>query len=140
MAYESTSVPVERSQGEIRKLLARAGASRVAFSEERDDTGRRWAAVQFVVGLHAVRIHAPLKEVDEREVRRKLQRARVRSADEIRDGLYEQEERRIWRVLAWNLKDLLDPRTNRTIFQQLAETGTVQLEQPLHALPAGDDA
>ena len=159
MAYESTSVPVERSQGQIRKLLSGAGASRLAFAEERDDDGQRWAAVQFVVGLHAVRLRVPLKPVDEREVRAKLNRSRTKTIDEIRDVLYEQEERRIWRVLAWNLKarmvavdeqvetfeeaflaHLLDPQTNRTIFEQLADTGTVQLAQPLLALTAGDSA
>ena len=84
---------------------------------------------------------------------------RTKTIDEIRDVLYEQEERRIWRVLAWNLKarmvavdeqvetfeeaflaHLLDPQTNRTIFEQLADTGTVQLAQPLLALTAGDSA
>lgn len=160
MAYESTSVPVERSQGQIRKLLSGAGASRLAFAEERDDEGgQRWAAVQFVVGLHAVRLRVPLKPVDESEVRAKLRRARTKTVDEIRDDLYEQEERRIWRVLAWNLKarmvavdekvetfeeaflaHLLDPQTGRTIFEQLAETGQVQLAQPLLALTAGGAA
>ena len=157
MAYESTTVPVERSQGEIRKLLSGAGASRLAFAEERDESGQRWAAVQFVIGLHAVRLRVPLKRVDEREVRAKLRRARTKTIDQIRDGLYEQEERRIWRVLAWNLKarmvaveeqvetfeeaflaHLLDPQTNTTIYEQLAQTGAVRLAAPLLALPSGE--
>jgi hypothetical protein len=155
MAYESTSVPVERSQGQIRKLLSAAGATRLAFGEERDEE-TRWAAVTFVVGLHAVRLRVPLKPVDEREVRMKLNRSRTKTIDEIRDVLYEQEERRIWRVLAWNLKarmvaveeqvesfeeaflaHLLDPQTNQTIYEQLAKTGAVQLAQPLPQLEAG---
>lgn len=155
MAYESTSVPVERSQGTVRKLLSEAGASRLAFAEDRDDEGRRWAAVQFVVGFNAVRIRVPLKPIDEREFRKKRMRARTRTEEQIRDDLYEQEERRIWRVIAWNLKarmvavqegvetfeeaflaHLIDVRTNRTIFEQLADTGTVQLERPLAELPA----
>lgn len=153
MAYESTSVPVERSQGQIRKLLSGAGASRLAFGEERDDT-QRWAAVTFVIGSHAVRLRVPLKPVDEREVRQKKMRARTKTVEQIREVLYEQEEKRIWRVLAWNLKarmvavnegvetfeeaflaHLLDQQTGRTIYEQLAETGTVQLAQPLLALP-----
>jgi hypothetical protein len=157
-AYATTTVPVERSQGEIRKLLSGAGASRLAFAEERTEDDRRWAAVQFVIGAHAVRLRVPLKLVDEREVAAKARRAHTRTADEIRDGLYEQEERRIWRVLAWNLKarmvavqeevetfeeaflaHLLDPRTNSTIYEQLAQTGTVQLEAPLLQLSAGPD-
>lgn len=159
MAYESTSVPVEKSQGQIRKLLAGQGSSRLAFGEERDDQGQRWAAVTFVLGAHAVRLRVPLKPVDEREVRSKLMRARTKTQDEIRDTLYEQEEKRIWRVLAWNLKarmvavqegvetfeeaflaHLLDAQTGRTIYEQLADTGRVQLAQPLLALPAGGES
>lgn len=156
-AYGTTTVAVERSQGEIRKLLVRHGAQRLAFGEERDEMGQRWAAVTFQAGVHAVRMRVPLKIVDEREVRAKLIRARTKTVDQIRDGLYEQEERRIWRVLAWNLKarlvaveervetfeeaflaHLLDPRTNRTIYEQLAEDGRVELAAPLLALTAGD--
>jgi hypothetical protein len=159
MAYASTTVPVERSQGEIRKLLIAFGCDRLAFGEERDDAGQRWAAVTFKAKLYAVRMKVPLKLVDEREVRAKAQRAHTRTADEIRDGLYEQEERRIWRVLAWNLKarmvaveegletfeeaflpHLLDPRSGRTIYEHLAEEGRVELPAPLLALPAPKDA
>lgn len=39
MAYETTTVPVERSQGEIRKLLTDYDASRFAFGEETDSAG-----------------------------------------------------------------------------------------------------
>lgn len=158
MAYESTSVPVERSQGEIRKLLVRYGCQRLAFGEERDDTGRRWAAVTFQAKLYAVRMRVPLKLVDEWAVSEKHRRSRTRTRDEVRDLLYEQEERRIWRVLAWNLKarmvaveegletfeeaflpHLLDPRTGRTIFEHLAQEGRVELPAPLLALPAGEE-
>lgn len=159
MAYASTTVPVERSQGEIRKLLIRFGAARLAFGEERDDMGQRWAAVTFQAKVYAVRMRVPLKPVDEREVTAKYQRARSRTRDEIRDQLYEQEERRIWRVLAWNLKarmvaveegietfeeaflaHLLDPRSGRTVYEHLAEDGHIELPAPLLALPAPEDA
>jgi hypothetical protein len=157
MAYETTEVPVEKSQGEIRKLLTGAGASRLAFGEERDDDGRRWAAVTFVVGLQAVQLKVPLKLVSEKAVRDKHYRSRTKTIDEVRDVLYEQEERRIWRVLAWNLKarmvaveeevetfeeaflaHLLDPRTGTTLYEQLTETGRIELEAPLPALGAGN--
>jgi hypothetical protein len=157
-AYSSTSVPVDRSQGQIRKLLNEAGASRLAFSEERGEDGQRWAMVMFVIGVHGVRLRVPLKRVDEREVRVKLRRARTKTEAQIRDDLYEQEERRIWRVLAWNLKarmvaveeqvetfeeaflaHLLDPRTGTTVYEQLADTGRVELEGPLLQLTAGGD-
>lgn len=154
-SYNQTTVPVERSQGEIRKLLIRYGCERLAFGEERDDTGQRWAAITFQAKLYAVRMRVPLKIVDERAVSAKYMRARSKTRDEVRDALYEQEERRIWRVLAWNLKarmvaveegletfeeaflpHLLDPRTGRTIYQDLAEDGRVELSAPLLALPA----
>lgn len=157
MAYETTTVPVERSQGEIRKLLGKHGAGRFAFGEERDEVGQRWASVAFTFGGHSVRMRVPLKLVDEREVKAKYMRSRTKSQDEIRDGMYEQEEKRIWRVLAWNLKarmvaveegvetfeeaflaHLLDPATGRTIYQDLAEHGRVELSAPLLALPAGE--
>lgn len=159
MAYEGTAVPVEKSQGQIRKLLSGAGASRLAFGEERDDDGIRWAAVTFVVGAHAIRLRVPLKKVSEREVNDKHYRSRTKTKDQCRDALYEQEEKRIWRVLAWNLKarmvavdegvetfeeaflaHLLDAQTGQTIYEQLAHTGTVQLAQPLLALTAGSEA
>lgn len=157
MAYESTTVPVEKSQGQIRKLLTGAGASRLAFGEEREEE-RRWAAVTFAVGGNAVRLRVPLKPVDGREVRNKHMRSRTKTIEEVRDILYEQEERRIWRVLAWNLKarmvaveeevetfeeaflaHLLDPRTGRTVYEQLSETGKVELARPLpQLLPPGE--
>lgn len=160
MAYESTTVPVEKSQGEIRKMLMKHGASRFAFGEERDDDdGRRWAAVSFAYQAHAVRLRVPLRPVSERDVNAKYMRARSKTRDEVRDVLYEQEERRIWRVLAWNLKarmvaveegvetfeeaflaHLLDQRTGQTIYEQLAHSGMVQLAAPLLALTAGGGA
>lgn len=157
MAYESTSVPVERSQGEVRKLLVRYGAQRLAFGEERDDSGQRWAAVTFQADRHAVRLKVPLKRVNEGDVTDKYMRSRTKTKDEVRDAMYEQEKKRIWRVLAWNLKarmvaveenvetfeeaflaHLLNPQTGRTIYEQLAEDGHVELAAPLLALPSGE--
>jgi hypothetical protein len=157
VAYETTAVPVEKSQGEVRRLLAKHGVSRTIFEEARDDFGQRWASISFAHGTLAVRMRVPLKQVDEREVRAKAQRAHTRTADEIRDQMYEQEEKRIWRVIAWNLKarmvaveekvetfeeaflaHLLDPQTGQTIYEQLAETGRVELSAPLLALPSGE--
>jgi hypothetical protein len=154
MAYENTSVSVERSQAEIRKLLAKHDSHRFGFGEERDELDKRWASVTFVHGAFQVRMRVPLKLVDELTVQAKARSARTRTADEIRDHMYEQEERRIWRVIAWNLKarmvaveegvetfeeaflaHLLDPSTNRTFYEQLAEEGRVELPAPLLALP-----
>lgn len=156
MAYESTKVPVEKSQAEIRKLLSQHDAGRFAFGEERDNS-QRYAAISFTLGQHAVRLRVPLKLVDERTVREMYQRARTKTASEIRDELYVQEERRIWRVLAWNLKarmvaveegletfeeaflaHLVDQATGRTIYENLVDHGRVELTAPLLALPPGE--
>jgi hypothetical protein len=152
-AYATTTVPVERSQGEIRKLLQDHGAARLAFGEERDGD-RRWAAITFTTQAHGVRMRVPLKQVNEHDVRARAVRAHTKTVKDIRDEMYKQEERRIWRVLAWNLKarlvavqeglesfeeaflpHLINPRTNRTVYEELAHDGRVELDAPLLALP-----
>lgn len=156
MAYESTTVPVEKSQGEIRKLLTGHGADRFAFGEETDSAGVRWAAISFAYAGHAVRMRVPHKPVDERVVRAKIMRARTKTSDDIRAELTEQEARRIWRVMAWNLKarlvaveenvetfteaflaHLVNQQTGRTIFEDLVENGAVELAAPLLQLGPG---
>lgn len=153
MAYEGTTVAVEKSQSEVRRLLAEHGAQRFAFGEETDDGGVRWAVVTFQARALMVRIRVPHKPLDEAEVRRKYQRARSKTIDQIRFEAHEQEARRIWRVIAWGLKarmvaveegvetfeqaflaHLLDPRTGQTIYEQLADTGSVDLGRPLAGL------
>jgi hypothetical protein len=144
---------VERSQGEIRKLLAGHGAARFAFGEETDSAGVRWAAVSFAHGGNGVRMRVPHKPIDERALRSKVLRARSRTREELEHEMAEHEARRIWRVMAWNLKarlvaveegvetfeeaflaHLVDERTGRTIYEQLAEEGRVELARPLVAL------
>ena len=155
-AYASTNVTVERSQAELRKLFQRFGVDRLGFGEETDDAGVRWAAVTFTHAAYAVRLRVPLKLVDEREVERKARRARSKTANEIRNGMYEQEEKRIWRVLAWNLKarmvavdegvesfeqaflpHLVNPATGQTVYEDLAIHGRIELPAPLLALEEG---
>src|SRR3954468_24136592 len=104
MAYESTTVAVEKSQGESRGLLPRHGAARFAFGEEVDDAGVRWAAVTFSHAALLVRIRVPHKPIDRRALSTKLKRARSKDARTIELEMNEQEARRIWRVMAWNLK------------------------------------
>lgn len=157
MAYESTSVPVEKSQGDVRKMLSRHGAERFAFGEDREAGGQRWAAVSFSYSGQSVRIRVPLKMVDESAVHSKYMRARSKDREQIRDELYEQEERRIWRVIAWNLKarmvaveegvetfeeaflaHLINDATGRTVYEELSENGTIQLGTALPQLMPGE--
>lgn len=157
MAYESTSVPVERSQAEIRQLLARHGAQRFGFGEEQVD-GTRWGIVSFAAGGRAVRLRVPYKAVEEGEVQARARRSRTRTADEIRFEAGEQEARRIWRVIAHNLKarmiavkegvetfeeaflaHLVDDRTGRTFYESLRDEGYIELAEPLLQLEEGGD-
>jgi hypothetical protein len=153
MAYETTTVPVERSQGEIRGLLAKHGADRFAFGEETDEVGVPWAVMTFSHAGMVVRIRVPHKPIDADAVTNKARRARSKSAAEIAFDMREQEARRIWRVMAWNLKarlvsveegvetfaeaflaHLVDPATNRTVYDHLSDTGSIDLGRPIAGL------
>lgn len=149
-AYETTTVPVEKSQGEIRKLLGLHGATRFAFGEETDDAGVRWAAVTFGHAGLVVRIRVPHKPVDEKAIRSKVQRARTKTYEQFEGEAIEQEAKRIWRVMSWNLKarlvaveegvetfaeaflaHLVNPESGQTVYEELADTGTVSLGRPI---------
>jgi hypothetical protein len=156
MAYETTTVNVEKSQGAIRTLLAQFGAQRFAFGEEVDEAGGAWAALSFAHHGLAVRIKVPHKTPDSSAVAKKLSRTRSKTSADIRFELGEQEAKRIWRVMHWNLKarleaveeqvetfeeaflaHIIDPGTGETIYEQLRDTGTVTLPSPLLALLDG---
>lgn len=156
MAYDTTTVPVERSQGEIRRLLTQHGASSFEFGEATVD-GTRMAAIGFTHQTRRVRVRVAHKPPDADAIRRKEQRSRSKTYTDLRLEADEQEAKRIWRVLAWNLKarleavqegvetfeeaflaHLVDERTGETIYEQLARTGSVQLEAPLLQLGAGE--
>ena len=49
MAYETTTVAVEKSQGELRKMLAKHGADAFSFTERRLGN-TRYAEIYFVIG------------------------------------------------------------------------------------------
>lgn len=104
MAYETTDVAVEKSQGSIRKLLAGFGAAEFQFGEGTDPVGVKWAGVTFTHSGHMVMVQVPLKIPDEAKVRSAVRRARSRTELQIRNDFWEQESKRIWRVLFWSLK------------------------------------
>lgn len=163
MAYETTEVPVSRSQGHIRDLLRDHGAQQFSFSEAEGLDGSRFATVDFVHHGHGVRIRVPLQAPDPAEVRRKAQRARSKTAQQIEREAYDQEERRIWRVLFHTLKarmviveegvetfeqaflaHLVDPSTGLTLWEVVREpieAGHMQLGgSGLRALAASSSA
>jgi hypothetical protein len=152
-AYSTTTVQVEKSQSEVRNLLTSHGATRFAFGEETDAAGVRWAMVQFGHSGLMVRMRVPHKPVERNAVSSRYNRSRSKTWDQIEQEMAEQEARRIWRVIAWNLKarlvavdegvetfaeaflaHLLDPETNRTIYESLTDTGAVDLGRPLAGL------
>lgn len=137
MAYEQTSVSIEKSQGDIRSILSKHGAERFAFSEG-ESQERWWVGVEFIHNNHLVRIAAPLNEIDEEWLRRKVKRARTKTREEFVREHNDQEARRIWRVIYWSLKSrmeaieegletfeqaflphIVDPGTNRTLWQTI---------------------
>lgn len=160
MAYENTEVSVEKSQGDLRKLLTKYGADRFTFGESVDLEDVRWAGVEFTHDGHLVRMVAPLKPPDEKWVRGKVQRARSKTREDFVAEHHEQEARRIWRVVFWSLKSrlvaieegvetfeqaflahLVDPASDRTLWQHIApsvEAGTLKIGgRGLPALTAG---
>lgn len=147
-AYSSTTVTVEKSQGEIRSLLSKHGAERFSFMEG-EANGRWWVGLEFVHHDHLVRIAAPLKEPDEQAIRGKVRRARTKRREDFVREHNEQEGRRIWRVIYWSLKSrleaveeeletfeqaflshLVDPGTNQTLWDGIrphVESGRLQI-------------
>ena len=141
MAYESTNVAVEKSQGELRVLLQRFGATEFQFGEG-NEGGDRWAGVTFTHDNQMVMVQVKLKGPDDttrKALAAKTRRAYTKTADDIMGEWWDQEERRIWRVLFWSLKarmiaveenvetfeqaflaHLVNPATGRTLWQHIA--------------------
>ena len=138
MAYETTNVAVEKSQSEIRKLLIGFGATEFQFGEG-TETDHRWSGVSFSHEGHMVMMQVPLKMPDNtqfKSMEAKARRAHTRTLTDIEREYWEQEARRIWRVLFWSLKarviaieegveefeqaflaHLVDPATGMTLWQ-----------------------
>lgn len=137
-AYESTSVPVDRSQSAIRKLLQQYGASDFAFGEAQA-RGKRNALVTFKHDGLAIRMLVPFREFASRA------------------GAAEKEERRVWRVIFHTLKarmvaveaevetleqaflaHVVNPASGMTVYEELSSRGELALPRPLPALEAGE--
>lgn len=88
MAYEDTSVPVSRSQERIKMLILKNGGTGVAFVTHPPMEG--FEAVIPIDGCtYTVRIRATVAGKDA-----------------------EQEQRRIWRVLYYHMKDIFEASTS----------------------------
>lgn len=113
MAYDSTSVAVEKSQGDIRKLLTKYGAQRFSFTQGLAEDQRRWVQLEFVHAAeydrpHLIRLAVPLKDPDDTALKAKARRAHSKTFHQIQQEEYDQEERRIWRVIFYSLKSRME--------------------------------
>lgn len=164
MAYNSTSVPVDKSQAGIRDLLKKFGAEGFSFTEGKrlsPETGKehRVASTQFLHRGQQVRMMVELKMPDPKAIDAMARRARTRSKADILDDELVQEERRIWRVLFHTIKarlvaveehvetfeqaflaHLIDPSTGRTLYESMApaiDAGAFRIGgEGMRALPA----
>ncbi len=158
-AYSSTKVPVEKSQSDLRKLLRGYGAEGYQFGEVTRE-GTTYASIEFAHEGYVVRMRVPHKEPDLNELRQRAKRARTKTLEDLYEESQDQEARRIWRVLYWNLKSrmeayeegietflqafmahVLNPATGRTIYEELSTEGRVELVAPLPrlALPSSEE-
>lgn len=109
----STSVPMERSRAEIERILSKYGATRFGTMNEADGS----ATVYFEFKGRQIQLPVPMPpRTDKRFARDKYGMARVGTQ---RDRLWEQEQRRRWRVLVITIKAVLEA----------VETGLVTFEQ-----------
>lgn len=130
-AYESTTVPVHKSQEELRGLLLKFGAEQFTMGE-----GRDWAGVEFVHSDQAVRMRCPVASAEEAVAAD----SRHVSVAEKKANAAERERARVWRVLVWCVKarlvaveegletfeqaflaHLVNPANDRTLWQDLRE-------------------
>ncbi len=153
-AYATTEVAVTKSQAEVRDLLVKHGATQFTFGEGAGPHGHSYAGVEFVVDGLKVRLSVPLKTPTDKAVSSRLSRSRGKTRDQVLAAMMEQEAKRIWRVIAHNLKarmvaveegvesmeqaflaHVVLPSSNHTVYEVLAndkrlELGTLQLPPP----------
>jgi hypothetical protein len=151
VAYETTSVAVERSQAEIRKLMVAHGARSFSFSEGVGPEGLSWGVVEFVMHDQRVRLQVPIIPPTEAEVRARATKAKVALA-KMRANRHEYEAMRVWRVLFHAIKarlvgvedgletfeqaflsHLVDPVSGRTVWEAARpaiEAGALKLNGP----------
>lgn len=154
-AYETTDVPVSKSQDELRGLLIKFGAMQFTFGE-----GRDWAGVEFVHEEQLVRVRCPLKQPTDQQIKSYRSAAHSETATAVM-RLLDKEAMRVWRVLVWSVKarlvaveegletfeqaflsHLVDPSSGRTLWEavkQPIESGAMRLGGPgMRELGRGD--
>lgn len=139
MSYENTSVTVEKSQSDIRKVLRKYSADSITFGERIDADDVTHIGVEFTYNETRVRLTAQIPPPDPKVIVSRSQRARTKTAGQIREELQEQEMKRLWRVLHWSIKvrmesieegletfeqsflpHIVDPASGRTVFDVIS--------------------
>lgn len=159
MPYETTTVPVLKSQDEIRRMLKKAGAIRIGVWDDQTDDGTPLSILEFEREHCLVRLRVPHRVLDSDEARERAKRAK-RAVAEIATNHPEQEERRVWRILLYQIKTrmeaisegietfeqsflphIVDPVTNTTVWEHAEPAvlaGALRIGgRGLLALPAG---
>lgn len=94
MAYDSTSVPVSKSQEAIRRLIYGHKGTGVVIVSQRPREG--FEAMVTISDLpYHIRVMATCREKD-------------KHGWKFSDNARDQEERRVWRVLYWHLKAMFE--------------------------------
>ena len=109
MAYESTAVPVSRSQEGIRKLIMSRKGGKVAFISDPPREG--FQAVVDIDGLpYQIRIFGVCKDAPQQKVRRRNGRSigTKGTTEKAQEQFRATEERRIWRVLYYHVKSVFE--------------------------------
>lgn len=100
MAYETTEVPVVKSQNAIRKLIYAHKGTQLALVSQPPSEGFDAFVTIDKISYH-LRIMATCKNVT------RDRRGRLRPSGQLRSA-QEREERRVWRVLYWHLKAMFE--------------------------------
>ena len=98
----TTSVSVEKTKGEIERLLRTHGATKFASMWDQDH-----AAISFILGPRTIRLELPLPHETERRFTHTPDRGRVRTRQQAADA-WEQACRSSWRSLYLVLKAKLE--------------------------------
>lgn len=109
MAYETTEVPVSRSQEGIRKLIMGRKGGKVAFITDPPQEG--FTAIVEIDSLpYQIRLLGICREAPEQKMRTWKGRnvGTKDTTDKYRQQYREAEERRIWRVLYYHLKGVFE--------------------------------
>jgi hypothetical protein len=110
MAYDSTEVPVTRSQEGIRKLIMSRQGAKIAFISDPPREGFQ-AEVQIDGLPYQVRIMGECRPAPATKERHNYRRGVVgekETTDKFRETWRQKEERRIWRVLYYHLKSVFE--------------------------------